>query len=60
MDACVILKRNGIGSITMKTNSHDAEALYKQQREAAENCKRIIEETRQTISRMMKMKYKGR
>lgn len=44
----------------MKANSYDAEALYKQQREAAENCKRIIEETRQTISRMMKMKYKGR
>lgn len=44
----------------MKANSQDAEALYKQQREAAENCKRIIEETGQTISRMMKMKYKGR
>lgn len=44
----------------MKANSHDAEALYKWQREAAENCKRIIDETRQTISWMMKMKYKGR
>ncbi|AMQ58175.1 hypothetical protein AL497_24465 (plasmid) [Klebsiella aerogenes] len=60
MGAFAILQRNGIGSITMKANSHDAEALYKWQREAAENCKRIIEETRQTISWMMKMKYKGR
>lgn len=44
----------------MKGNSRDTETLYKQQREAAEYCKRIIEETGQTISRMIKMKYKGR